>query len=442
MSTITARYPYRPARRAPIFRMQCRRILVTVALLVASMPAAARAQGSPFANKYFAAQPPSAQYIPPTDAPSPGPVLTPQSGGAPSGGYAAPSYAGTLPGPAPDGSGPLGVAPYGGLPPSVVPAAPSGPLSIPPPAPVFTYDELPPSRWTFSADILVLHRSIGTDNYLGGVYSLATGATVANLTAGDNGFSFQPGLRFKLGFRVNDAISWEAVYFGLQNWNTGHTLYANPIGAGTVADSYYTQSDWIIGGFGTSLGYYYSSSLNNFELNRLHHRDGYGGWKWATLVGFRYLNWSEHFDLNGYDGYYNVWENINVHTSNNLVGGQLGLQTEWNRNRFHLEMTGKAALAANFGYISASNLNSSGYQYGYPSGFQGYAASGWATNVAGVLDFSAVASYHITPHFLLRGGYQMLYIPGLDLAPGQLDDTIHRGGVFVHGPLAGLELRW
>lgn len=420
-----------------------RRLLVTlVTLLLGGAPAVVHAQGSPFANRVFASPPPSAQYIPPNDAPSTGPVIAPDASGPPSGGYGAPSYAGSLPSPVSSSSGPLGVAPYGGPSPSVVPAAPSGPLSIPPPAPLFTYDDLPPSRWTFRADVMILQRSVGTDNYLGGVYSLATGATVANLTAADNGFSYQPGMRLQLGFRASEAISWEGIYFGLQNWSTGHTLYANPVGAGTVADSYYTQSDWIIGGFGTSLGYTYSSSLNNFELNRLHHRDGYSGWTWATIAGFRYLNWSEHFNLNGYDGYYGVYENIDVHTSNNLVGGQLGLQTEWTRNRFHLEFTGKAALAANFAHINASNLNSSGYQYGWPAGFQGYAASGWATNVAGILDFSAIASYHVTPHFLVRGGYQLLYIPGLDLAPGQLDASIHRGGVFLQGPMAGIEFRW
>ena len=100
-------------------------------------------------------------------------------------------------------------------------------------------------------------------------------------------------------------------------------------------------------------------------------------------------------------------------------------------------MVGKTrALMGNIAHIHTSNLNSSGYMYGSPPGFQGFAGGGYAGNVAGVLDFSAVASYHVSPHFLVRGGYQLLYIPGLDLAPGQLDDTIHRGGVFLHGPMA------
>ncbi len=306
----------------------------------------------------------------------------------------------------------------------------------------FDMDELPPPRWTFRVDALMLQRTIGTDNYLGSVYNFNSGATVANLTAADNGFSMQPGLRLQLELRVSDDISWEAIYYGLQNWQTGHTLTANPVGAGTVASSYYTQTDWLIGGFGTSLGYTYSSSMQNFEINRVRQREGYGNWTWGTLAGFRYFQWNEYFNLNGYDAYYPAFENISVRTNNFLFGGQLGLQAQYNRNRFHLQMVGKSALMANVAYIHTSNLNSSGYLYGSPPGFQGYSGGGYASNVAGVLDFSAIASYNVSPHFLLRGGYQLLYIPGLDLAPGQLDDTIHRGGVFLHGPMAGMEVNW
>jgi hypothetical protein len=182
--------------------------------------------------------------------------------------------------------------------------------------------------------------------------------------------------------------------------------------------------------------------MNNVEINRTRHREGWGNWTWGTLFGLRYLNWSEQFTLSGYDAYYPAYENINIRTSNNLFGGQIGAMAQYNRNRFRLQMVGKSALMANVAYIHGSNLNSSGYQYGWPGGFQGYAGGGYAGNVAGILDFSAIATYQISPHCAIRGGYQLLYIPGLDLAPGQLDDTIHRGGVFLQGPIAGMELSW
>ena len=190
----------------------------------------------------------------------------------------------------------------------------------------------PLPRWTFRADALILQRTVGNDNYLGGVYNLTTGNTVANLTAADRGFSMQPGLRLQLGLRFSEDVTWETIYFGLQNWQTGHTLYADPFGAGTVASSYYTQTDWLIGGFGTSLGYTYSSSLQNVELNRVRQREGYGNWTWGTLIGFRYLLWNESFNLNGYDAYYPAFENISVRTN------KFDRRTDWpgsvNRNGF------------------------------------------------------------------------------------------------------------
>ena len=103
---------------------------------------------------------------------------------------------------------------------------------------------------------------------------------------------------------------------------------------------------------------------------------------------------------------------------------------------------GKAALLGNLVQVSESNLDSSGYLYHVPHHFFPYSWRASAANAAGVLDFSTLASYRIRPNVQIRTGYQMLYIGGLALAPGQPRPREHLGGVFLHGPMAGFEVTW
>jgi hypothetical protein len=326
----------------------------------------------------------------------------------------------------------------------VTPApAPDGSiLDSPPPGPLRLIFDAPSPDWSFSADALFLQRSIGTDRRLGGLYSYNVNHFVEHLDSDDAGFSMQPGMRLQLVRHVDAQVSWQAIYFGLQNWSAGRTLYADPVGANTFAYSPYTQTDAILGGFGTSLGYTDHSSLHNFELNRLFKRVDFADWRWGTLWGFRYFNFSDRLNINGVDDYFQAYENVYMNTLNNLLGLQLGAYWERDWNRFHLQLQGKVGLMANIIHLHESNLNSSGYQTGSPAGFYPYDASATRAGVAGVLDLSALASYQIRPNFLLRAGYQLLYVPGVALSPDQLNGVWRQDGVFLHGPMAGFEARW
>ena len=83
-------------------------------------------------------------------------------------------------------------------------------------------------------------------------------------------------------------------------------------------------------------------------------------------------------------------------------------------------MTSKAGMFANFVSERFSNLNSSGVTSGFPPGFLPITRGKVATEVAGVVDFSAIATYHINANFSFRGGYQLLYLAGVALASQQL----------------------
>ncbi len=304
------------------------------------------------------------------------------------------------------------------------------------------YDAAAPlPDWSFSADVLFLDRSIGTNNRLGGVYSYNTHSFIEHLNSSDAGFNVQPGMRLQLIRRLNEQVAFEAIYFGLQSWSAGNTLYVDPFGSNTVAYSPYTQTDALIGGFGTSLGYVNRSSINNVEFNQLFKRVDFGNWRWSTLWGVRYLLLSDRLDITGLDNYYPAYENVNLNSTNNLLGLQVG--TAWQRdwNRLHLQLNGKAGLMANIIHLHETNMNSSGV-YGSPSGFYPYDVSANRGSVAGVFDLSAVATYNVSTNFLVRLGYQLLFVPGVALAPDQLDGVVRQDSIFLHGPMAGCELRW
>jgi hypothetical protein len=295
--------------------------------------------------------------------------------------------------------------------------------------------------WSVQVDALGLYRStFGTNVFLGQTSLGGTGPAIDTLNANDGSFGIQPGLRLALSMRIDEQFSYEILYFGLQNWSASQSIQADPT-AGTLATSPYTQSDKLIGGFDQGLGYTYTSQLQNAEFNgrRLFTN---GPWTAGALVGFRYFQWTETLSLSGTDRFYGLTENLNSHTNNYLVGLQAGgdLRRDW--KRFSLGMTGKAGLYANFMQMSQSNLNSTGIA-GLPgTGFVSLNSDTRSTGAAVVLDFSAVATYHVTEHFALRGGYQLLYVGGLALAPSQLAGPAHDGGVLLQGPTAGMEFTW
>ncbi len=294
--------------------------------------------------------------------------------------------------------------------------------------------------WSVQVDALGLFRSAGSTTFLGQTSLGGLGPAIDTLNANDVSFGIQPGLRLALGMRIDEQISYEILYFGLQNWSASSSIQADPI-AGTLATSPYTQTDKLIGGFDQGLGYTYRSQLQNAEFNgrRLFNS---GPWTASALAGFRYFQWTETLSLTGTDQFYGVTENLNSHTNNYLVGGQIGgdLRRDW--KRFSFGMTGKAGLYANFMQMSQSNLNSTGIA-GLPgTGFVSLNSDTRNTGVAGVFDFSAVAAYRVTDHFAVRGGYQLLYVTGLALAPNQLAGAAHNGGVLLQGPTAGMEFTW
>ncbi len=184
-----------------------------------------------------------------------------------------------------------------GLPPQGGYGQPGQPVG-PPPRPYTTL--------SVQIDAMGLFRSTGNSTFLGQTSLGGFGNAVDSLHANDTNFGIQPGLRAAIQMRIGDSLSYEAMYFGLQNWSASSSISADPI-AGTLATSPYTQSDKLIGGFDSTLSHTYKSQLQNAEFNarRLYQT---GPWTLSPLVGFRYFQWTESMSLTGTDRFYGLTE--------------------------------------------------------------------------------------------------------------------------------------
>jgi len=301
------------------------------------------------------------------------------------------------------------------------------------------------SAWTVDADALWLRPSSGENMILGRVFDVSSGTTVSTLSSGDATYPMQAGARFRLAFRVDEETRWEATYYGLQNFSAGRAIKPDVL-AGQIATSPWTQSDqqpFGIGGFDGGLSFQDTARLHNVELNRQRQWINDSPWSVGGRIGIRYFQWDESCQLSGANSFpWPVYEEIDVRSGNHLVGPQFGVELERRWDRLDLRLDGQAGLFANFVRQTRWNGNSSGVQ---PGGFPpiNLLSDGDQTvGLAGIIDFSVTGSYELAPHVALRGGYQLLYVAGLGLAPIQLAGYSHGSDLFLHGPSAGVEVIW
>jgi hypothetical protein len=301
------------------------------------------------------------------------------------------------------------------------------------------------SSWMFAADALWLERTDNTNVILGNTVfnnGGSLGYVTDILTSGDVDFPLATGVRLQLGYRFNDVTGLEWTYWGLQQWSVGRSLSGDPVGNTVLAFSPWTQTDYLIGGFNNSLGYVYQSSVNNAEFNWRFIGSGDDRWSVAGLLGIRYIEVADKFNLNGSDVSTGDYENIDISTTNNLLGPQIGVEYNRKWERFQLITDVKAALFANFVSASYSNLNSSGVTEENPVGFIPFSEKDRGTEVAGLFEVSVIGRYRLNDHWWLRGGYQSTYLGGLALGPRQLAAFDHRGGLTLDGPSLGFEADW
>jgi hypothetical protein len=179
----------------------------------------------------------------------------------------------------------------------------------------------------------------------------------------------------------------------------------------------------------------YRSEMNSAELNWRH-------WLMpdlSVIAGFRYLNWHENLNA--------AFDTVNplppgsvnqvYHTSNNLFGFQTGGDWKHHFNdKFGIELGAKVGV-----YGTRTEMD------GSLGALQTTAASSRASFVG---ELGLIGTYNLTTYLNVRAGYQVMWVEGIALAPDQANaanflgspSVSNRGGVFLHGGVLGLELKW
>ncbi len=287
-------------------------------------------------------------------------------------------------------------------------------------------------NWYVRADALFVHRDNASINQPV-VIRDDTGATV--LTPQSINFDWDVGERVFLGQQnCCEGIGWEIGYFGVN----GRTASASatdpnnldiPLPLASVANDFDNADKMTLT---------WNWSINNAEFN-VFHRVG-----WAQfLLGFRYFNLAEHFNINAVDSDGDS-SDYPISVNNNLFGGQIGARVQHDWNRFGINITGKAGVFGNeasehqsvFDNNNTTTLRSAG---------------GTDGTVAFVGDVDLAASYKLCDHVSFIAGYYLLWATNVALAPDQLDfsfnsdsgTTVHdRGTLFVNGATAGVKVTW
>ena len=280
-----------------------------------------------------------------------------------------------------------------------------------------------------------------------------TGTTF--LSTSDLGFKFDPGLRATVGVDLCGGRALEFTYFDLFQ-GTASGLATRP-----DANAFLTFPNNLFGNVFVGMDLdrvSYSSRVQSFELNlpchigcceccdtcgcgALHCRS----FEW--LAGFRYIDLNEELNILAQKTVSGAVEEgtYDIRTSNRLFGAQLGARLRRSSCQFGWEATGKAGVFANDAQERQSVVD-------FPTFPIRPTVSSSGNRTAFVGEFNLSAFCRLTDIWSLRGGYNVMWIEGLALAPDQLDfnfatspsgNVLHNnGGMFLHGVNVGLEARW
>jgi hypothetical protein len=296
------------------------------------------------------------------------------------------------------------------------------------------------------AEALILERNVS-----GTPFPLAVDATTGQTLASTNDldFPFAGGFRAYAGYRFCGCWAAEIGYMGLFDANasttiTGDITLPGDLGPGTNVF------------FGADrLTYDYTSRLHGGELNFVCccsccettcdpcvvPRCQSIEW----IYGLRYLRVDEVLNISAEREEVGGTEtgSYQVRAANDLYGPQFGVRLRHCRGPWSVEGTGKVAVFGN-------DASTSQVLTDFPDFvLRDVRASDGDVAFLGELNLSLIRQ--VSDHWFLRGGYNLIWIDGIALAPDQLDFTLASTSgttidtdntMFLHGVNLGIEGRW
>jgi hypothetical protein len=284
-------------------------------------------------------------------------------------------------------------------------------------------------RWTASADFIILDRIGGTNQTL--VRGFPIDSDVATDPDMLNGNGFHPG--FYGGPRVglirhgDRCYDLEMLYFQIDGWNNSKRV--NPDGDVLVftapGDLNFRTTD--------PIQFNYGSKLYNAEFNV----------RWnptcrvTMLAGFRWAELRENLEGGVIAPLLEpFWQ---TRTNNNLYGFQIGTDAKvLDRGCFSIDGLVKAGVFCNHAEQTSTIIDTQITSSGSSS----------TNHTAFLGEIGLQCKYQVTCNLTLRAGYEALWIQGVALAPGQIQESNFateqfgintNSGVFYHGATAGFE---
>jgi hypothetical protein len=307
-------------------------------------------------------------------------------------------------------------------------------------------------RWTASADCILLDR-VGSAAYtlVGTVPHRMSPRTPATevLHANDLQQGFAGGPRFGLNRHGDSGYDFELSYFQIDGWNAYRSIGPTPhdwlvmTAPGAPLDFLQTQDHRHT----QMMAWDYASRLYNAELNVRWNACA----RLTLLAGFRWANLTEELqgtlpELPG------TWPQRrepfwDANVRNNLYGFQVGGDGKLlERGRFSINGLIKAGIFGNNAAETAAvSIDRTIFW-----------ESASLLRAAFLGETGLQCKYQVTQRLLLKLGYEALWLQGVALAPGQIQETysyspdlkqtyvqalgVNCGsGVFYHGATAGLE---
>jgi hypothetical protein len=328
-----------------------------------------------------------------------------------------------------------------------------------------------PPRWTVSAEAIVFDR-VGTAKYLlvervpGSVlfYNIPTTPGTPVLNSTDLKQDFSPGFRVGATYHLDSNRDVSLSFFRIANWDSTRSIGPdNPL-------------DWLVmrapGGFFQtqdftyqSMTWDYSTDLYSAELNVQNKFSN----RITMLAGFRWLQLYENLQgtIPPADRIQPLWKNNpaadlayvawyenqpggttapeyppfwNTSTTNNLYGLQIGADAKL-FERGHFSINGLIKVGGYWNHASEST-GVSIKKVVYNSGAS-------TDHLAFVSEAGLQCKYQVTSRITLKLGYEALWLSGVALAPGQIQETYtnpvsalgvnSNSHVLFHGGTIGLE---
>jgi hypothetical protein len=281
--------------------------------------------------------------------------------------------------------------------------------------------------WWISADALFLNRS---QNFSQVLVVDENNAQSPVLTGNDLDFGTSAGPRFAIGRQWESGVTTELVYFGMHDWTStaraeGNNNLSIPGDLGLATFDFFAAD---------RMDVTYGSRIQNVEANLWAPQ---AGMEW--LIGFRHFSVIEDFTIASFDSD-TFQSDYQIHTNNQLFGGQLGVRKRWTKDWLGFAPEVKFGLLGN-----ANNQQTLIRDSGNAIVLRDESIS--SSILSSLTEIRLNGDAALTENFQVSFGYNFLWLTGVAQAPYQFDTTFTSSSsqfvddnhsIFFHGANVGL----